>query len=68
VERKQGITFIPELATIHFPSEQEDMIKRIAGKDPVREISLVFSSRHSRKHKLDAFTEVALSQLPAHMK
>jgi LysR family hydrogen peroxide-inducible transcriptional activator len=68
VESKNGITFIPELATIQLPSEQEEMIKPILGKEPVTEISLVSGSFLSKQYLLEAFTEVALSQLPRHMK
>jgi len=68
VESKHGMTFIPELATIQVPSEMEDMIKPIAGVQPVREISLVAASHAPGRRLLDAFTGVALSQLPAHMK
>jgi len=68
VENKRGMTFIPELATLMIPSEQEDMIKELKGNPPVREISLVYGPLYAKKHLLDAFTEVALSQLPAAMK
>jgi len=68
VESKRGMTFIPELATLMIPSEQEDMIKGLIGANPVREISLVYGSVYAKKHLLDAFAEVALSQLPPSMK
>ena len=68
VESRHGLTFIPELATIQLPSEQEEMIKPIAGREPVREISMVSASFLSKKHLVDAFIGTALSQLPAHMK
>lgn len=68
VERRQGITFIPELATMLVPAEMEDMIKPISGMKPVREISIVSGLHSGKKRLLDAFTEMALSQLPAHMK
>jgi LysR family hydrogen peroxide-inducible transcriptional activator len=68
VERRHGVTFIPELATMHLPPEQEEMIKPMYGTEPVREISMVSASFLSKRHLLDAFLDVALSQLPAHMK
>jgi LysR family hydrogen peroxide-inducible transcriptional activator len=68
VESKQGMTFIPELSTMLLPSEQEEMIKPISGTDPVREISLVYSPYSAKEHLLDAFTGVALAQLPSRMK
>jgi LysR family hydrogen peroxide-inducible transcriptional activator len=68
VESKHGITFIPELATMQIPSEMEDMIKPISGFQPAREISLVSGSFVPRRRLLDAFKQVALSQLPARMK
>jgi LysR family hydrogen peroxide-inducible transcriptional activator len=68
VESRHGLTFIPELATMQVPSEQEDMIKPIAGSKPVREISLIYGSLFTKKRLLEAFTAVVLSQLPQHMK
>ncbi|MBN1388923.1 MAG: hydrogen peroxide-inducible genes activator [Bacteroidales bacterium] len=68
VESRSGITFIPELATINVPSDREEMIKPIKGNDHYREISLVFESLYNKKRLLDAFLEVALRQLPSHMK
>ena len=68
VERRHGITFIPELATMHLPPEQEEMIKPICGTEPVREISMISASFLSKRHLLEAFLDVTLSQLPAHMK
>ncbi len=68
VESRHGMTFIPELATLMIPSEQEDMIKPIKGSAPVREISMIFGSLYKKKHLLDAFTKTLLSQLPSSMK
>ncbi|HDR89665.1 MAG TPA: hydrogen peroxide-inducible genes activator [Bacteroidetes bacterium] len=68
VETRHGMAFLPELATMSVPSEREDMIKPIRGVEPVREISLVTGSVYARRHLLDAFVEVVLSQLPSHMK
>lgn len=68
VERTDGATFLPELATMQVPSESEDLIKTISGTDPVREISLVYAPGYAKKRLVDAFTDALLSQLPSHMK
>jgi len=67
VEKEHGITFLPELATINIPSEYEDMIKPLAGKQAVREISMISTTHLIKKRHLDAVAKVLLSQLPAHM-
>lgn len=68
VESTKGMTFIPELATLQIPSENEEMIKPIKKNQPVREISLVFASAFTKKRLIDAFCEQALASLPAYMK
>ncbi|MCB0823287.1 MAG: LysR family transcriptional regulator [Bacteroidales bacterium] len=68
VETRKGMTFIPELATAGVAPEYEDMVKPIAGNQPLREISLAVSRVHSKKKLLDRFVEVVLDNLPERMK
>ena len=68
VQSRNGITFIPELATLGISSDQEEMIKEIEGKGYYREISMVYTSLYRKKRLLDAFIEATVGQLPAHMR
>jgi LysR family transcriptional regulator, hydrogen peroxide-inducible genes activator len=67
VENQNGITFIPELATINIPSELEDLIKEIAGTQPVREISLVTPKNYSKERQVAALKSIVLKSIPKRM-
>ncbi|MCG6190422.1 hydrogen peroxide-inducible genes activator [Maribellus maritimus] len=67
VENKNGITFLPELATINIPSELEELIKEFSGEQPVREISLVVSKNYSKKRQIAALKKVILDSIPQRM-
>lgn len=67
VEYKGGITFLPELTTLHLSSEREDMIKKLAGPKRVREISLVALPKHVRAHILEQLATVIRQSVPKHL-
>ncbi len=67
VEYKSGLTFIPELATINIPAEQEELIKEIVPNEPVREISLITAKRFAKERQVDALQKVIKSSIPARM-
>lgn len=67
VENKNGITFIPELATINIPSELEELIKVFAGEQPVREISLVIPKYSSKERQVAALKQMVKSSVPKRM-
>jgi LysR family transcriptional regulator, hydrogen peroxide-inducible genes activator len=67
VENKNGITFIPELATINIPSELEDLIKEFTGKQPVREISLVIPKNYSKERQVSALKGIVQKSVPKRM-
>ncbi|WP_319481453.1 hydrogen peroxide-inducible genes activator [uncultured Draconibacterium sp.] len=67
VEYKNGLTFIPELATINIPAEQEELIKEIVPDKPVREISLITAKRFAKERQVNALKEVIKSSIPARM-
>ncbi len=67
VEYKRGLTFIPELATINIPAEQEELIKEIVPNEPVREISLITAKRFAKERQVNALQEVIKSSIPARM-
>lgn len=68
VESRNGATFIPELATIGIPTEQEDMVKPIIAPVPYREISLALSRLHSKERLIQVFKETLLASIPERMK
>ncbi len=67
VENESGITFIPELATINIPAEQEDMIKEFVNDKPVREISLITLKRSARERQVKALLNVIQLSVPKRM-
>ena len=68
VESKNGVTFIPELATIGIPAELEELVKPIASPTPYREISLALSRLHSKERLVQVFKETLLRNIPDRMK
>lgn len=67
VEQKNGLTFIPELATINIPAEQEDLVKTIAGEQPVREISVVTLKNSAKERQIGALTGIIQKCIPKRM-
>jgi len=67
VENENGITFIPELATINIPAENEDMIKPISEVQPVREISIVTLKKPPKERQVAALKTVIKESVPKRM-
>ncbi len=67
VEYKGGVTVLPELTTLHFDSEREDMIKALAGPRRVREISLLHLPNHVRSPLLQEIGELIRHSVPKKM-
>ncbi len=68
VENSNGITFIPELATLSVDPGKEDMIKEIAGNPPIREISMVTNKISKNERLINLFLDKALKVIPKRMK
>ena len=66
VDSGNGLTFIPELATLTISSEQEEMIKEISGA-PVREISMATTRFQKSNRLLQLFLKEAIKQIPKRM-
>ncbi len=64
VEIRGGITLLPELTTLHFDSEREAMIKKLAGPKRVREISLIHLQNHVRKDVIGEIGELIKRSIP----
>lgn len=67
VEKEKGLTFIPELATINIPAEQEDLVKTIAGEQPVREISMAVLKNFPKERQVETLKTVILKSIPRRM-
>jgi LysR family hydrogen peroxide-inducible transcriptional activator len=67
VENQNGLTFIPELATINIPPDHEDMIKEIEGEQPVREISIALIRNVARERHINALKNAILRNIPKRM-
>ncbi len=68
VESKNGITFIPELATINIPADLEDLIKPLGDNSPLREISIVTTPENTKQRQVDALTETIRQNIPKPMR
>ncbi len=66
VQVKQGMTFIPELATSDVPPQKKDMVKTIESQ-PVREVSLVVSRQFLKKRLIDSLRQTIVDKLPSSM-
>ncbi len=67
VENENGLTFIPELATINIPVEQEELIKEFNGDPPVREISIVTAKKYAKVRQVKALKQVIQQSIPKRM-
>lgn len=67
VENKNGLTFIPELATINIPAEQEELIKAFSDDQPFRENSLVTGKRYAKERQVQALEKIIKQSIPKRM-
>ncbi len=68
VERNQGITILPELATLDFEDKHKVLIRKFASPAPVREVSLVAHKNFAKKAVLKALKTAILDALPTAFK
>jgi LysR family transcriptional regulator, hydrogen peroxide-inducible genes activator len=68
VERNQGITILPELATMDFDEERLSLIRRFQTPAPVREVSLVTHKNFSKIAVLKALKNSILEAIPEKLK
>lgn len=67
VEFRGGITFLPELTTLHLSTDREEMLKDISGRRQVREISLVHLPNHIHHKDLKQLGEIITQNLPKNL-
>jgi LysR family transcriptional regulator, hydrogen peroxide-inducible genes activator len=64
VELNNGVTILPELATLDFSAKQLNMIRHFKAPAPVREVSLVTHRDFIKKKIIDALKEEIINILP----
>lgn len=64
VELTNGVTILPELATLDFNVKQQNMVRRFKTPVPVREVSLVTHRNFVKKKLVDVLKQEVLNSLP----
>lgn len=67
VESGNGITFIPELATLQLSTEQQELVRRFAIPRPTREITLVTRNDFVRHKVAETLIENIKQSVPREM-
>lgn len=65
VDRSEGITIIPELATLDMTQKQKDHLRYFKAPAPVREVSLVTHRNQLKRRILKSLKEEILGVIPA---
>lgn len=68
VELNDGITIIPELATLDMPSKQMQLIRHFKNPVPMREVSLVVHRNFVKKRLIDVLRQEILLTVPEKIK
>jgi len=64
VEMNDGVTIMPELATLDMPASQAQLIRHFRKPAPMREVSLVVHRNFIKKRLIDMLREEILQTLP----
>jgi len=64
VEMNDGITIIPELATLDMPMKQIQLIRHFRKPSPMREVSLVVHRNFVKKRLIDVLRQEILATVP----
>ncbi|HEX5024102.1 MAG TPA: hydrogen peroxide-inducible genes activator [Agriterribacter sp.] len=68
VDLNDGITILPELATLDMPSKQLQLIRKFKNPAPVREVSLVVQRDYIKKRLIEVFREAIVQSIPEKVK
>ena len=68
VELNDGITILPELATMDMGTKQRELIRNFKSPAPVREISIVTHRDFVKKRLIEILRKAVLSSVPAKIK
>ena len=64
VEKNDGITILPDLATLDLTGKQKKLLRRFKNPAPVREISVVVHRNHLKRRLIDLFKKEIIKSLP----
>lgn len=64
VEIYDGITILPELATLNMPLKQKKLLRKFKKPEPVREVSIVIHRDHLKKRLIDVMKKEIIAALP----
>jgi LysR family hydrogen peroxide-inducible transcriptional activator len=64
VELNDGITIIPELATLDMPLRQTQLIRHFRRPVPMREVSLVVHRNYVKEKLIEVLKEEILQKVP----
>lgn len=67
IEKTNGITIIPELATLDLDKKQQLKLRKLKDPHPAREVSLVTHRDYVKQKLLQALRKQIISVIPAHM-
>ncbi|RYE24922.1 MAG: hydrogen peroxide-inducible genes activator [Sphingobacteriales bacterium] len=68
VDKNQGMTVLPELATFEFNEDQQDRVRYFEDPEPVREIGLVTNNHFVRLSLLQSLMDEILKLVPEKMR
>lgn len=64
VEMNDGVTIIPELATLDMPLKQQQLIRHFKKPSPMREVSLVIHRNQVKKRLIEVLRQEILQTIP----
>ena len=64
VELNDGITILPELATIELTSKQKNLLRQFRKPVPMREVSIGIHRDHLKKRMIEALKKEIIAALP----
>lgn len=67
VNRYQGITLLPELATFGLSQEEKYRLRPFEGEQPIREVSLVLTRSYLKKRQVELLYQEITAAIPASM-
>jgi LysR family hydrogen peroxide-inducible transcriptional activator len=65
VEKNNGVTILPEMATLDFTLKQLNMVRHFKAPVPVREVSLVTHRDYVKKKLVDVLKAAIIESVPA---
>ncbi|MEL7124266.1 MAG: LysR substrate-binding domain-containing protein, partial [Bacteroidota bacterium] len=65
VEKQQGYTLLPKLATLEFAPQQQQMVKEFLDPKPVREVSIVLHRRFVKTNVVESLKQSILENIPS---